>query len=308
MPFIDFTTGQVLTADQMDLVMRQSVMRFADAATRDTALTGVLAEGMIAYLDDTDELLKYDGTDWVAIDPETITAQGDIIVGDAGGDASRLALGTAGQILESNGTTLSYVTPDASPNDIITTQGDLIIGDASGDAVRLPVGSADQVLTSDGTTVSFQNAASGGGYTLISSQTVTASTSVDFTSIPQTFKHLFLTIKSDTSTFFTFAVHDNLTNSDYAFYGVKGNASLFEGETINFGSGDRVTANLQIFDYATTDRFKGGLITVSREPGTASSSNFSGGLMSRGSADPITALTVDTSTSVNFTVELFGVS
>ena len=63
--FKDFVAGDVLTADQVDTyLMQQSVMRFADASARDTALSGVLAEGMFAYLDDTDAVTVYTGSAW----------------------------------------------------------------------------------------------------------------------------------------------------------------------------------------------------------------------------------------------------
>jgi hypothetical protein len=81
MPFIDFTPGQVLTADQVDLIMRQSVMVFDDAAARDVALSAVLAEGMLAYLKDTNEILKYTGSVWTNIDT---TNPGDITAVEAG--------------------------------------------------------------------------------------------------------------------------------------------------------------------------------------------------------------------------------
>ena len=42
-------------------------MKFADASARTTALTGVLAEGMLSYLADTNAVEKYDGSSWTAI-------------------------------------------------------------------------------------------------------------------------------------------------------------------------------------------------------------------------------------------------
>jgi len=64
--FKDWTAGDVLTAADVDgYLMRQTVMTFADASARDTALSGVLDEGMVAYLEDTNEVTVYDGSDWV---------------------------------------------------------------------------------------------------------------------------------------------------------------------------------------------------------------------------------------------------
>jgi hypothetical protein len=49
----------------------QVVMRFPDATARDAAFGGagepVLAEGMICTLDDTNEVLRYDGSAWVRV-------------------------------------------------------------------------------------------------------------------------------------------------------------------------------------------------------------------------------------------------
>jgi hypothetical protein len=66
--FNDFTAGQVLTAAQVDdYLMRQMVMRFADSAARTTALSGVLVEGMVSYLKDTNVVEVYDGSSWVGL-------------------------------------------------------------------------------------------------------------------------------------------------------------------------------------------------------------------------------------------------
>ena len=61
----EFQTGEVLTAANVNnFLMNQAVMVFADDAARDTALAGVLAEGMLTYNLDTKALEVYDGTDW----------------------------------------------------------------------------------------------------------------------------------------------------------------------------------------------------------------------------------------------------
>ena len=73
-----FNTGDVLTAAQVNTyLMQQSVMVFADSTARTTALSGVLAEGMLSYLVDTNAVEKYDGAAWSAIgtgDIEGVTA------------------------------------------------------------------------------------------------------------------------------------------------------------------------------------------------------------------------------------------
>jgi hypothetical protein len=64
--FKSWAAGDVLTASDVNgYLMDQAVQSFASAAARDTALTGELAEGMVAYLRDTDSLTVYNGSAWV---------------------------------------------------------------------------------------------------------------------------------------------------------------------------------------------------------------------------------------------------
>ena len=81
-----FVTGDVLTAAQVnDYLMLQTVMVFANSAARTSALSGVLAEGLVSYLKDTDVVEVYTGADWVSLDDPNaiqnsiVTAKGDII-------------------------------------------------------------------------------------------------------------------------------------------------------------------------------------------------------------------------------------
>jgi hypothetical protein len=62
-----FATGDVLTAAQVNTYLNeQTVMVFADSAARTTALSGVLAEGMVSlYLQDTNAVEVYNGSAWV---------------------------------------------------------------------------------------------------------------------------------------------------------------------------------------------------------------------------------------------------
>jgi hypothetical protein len=83
----EFQTGEVLTAANVnDFLMDQSVMKFADAAARDTALgtavggSNALREGMVAYLDSTDEVQFYDGSAWAAVGAEPPAGIGSNVV------------------------------------------------------------------------------------------------------------------------------------------------------------------------------------------------------------------------------------
>lgn len=69
-----FATGDVLTAAQVNTyLMQQTTMVFASSAARTTALSGVLAEGMLSYLSDTNTLQYYDGSAW-----QDVSNPGDI--------------------------------------------------------------------------------------------------------------------------------------------------------------------------------------------------------------------------------------
>ena len=64
----DWSAGDILTAaDLEDYTVKQSVMRFDDSSARTTALSAVLAEGMVSYLKDTDTVEVYDGSSWAAV-------------------------------------------------------------------------------------------------------------------------------------------------------------------------------------------------------------------------------------------------
>ena len=102
--FKDFTTGEVLTAADVDGYLMQGIWVFASAAARDAAVTSP-QEGNACYLKDTDVIQVYTGSAWAAqsasnpISANIVDAKGDLIVGTAADTVSRLAVGTNGYTL-----------------------------------------------------------------------------------------------------------------------------------------------------------------------------------------------------------------
>lgn len=64
--FKTFTTGEVLSAGDTNGYLMQGVLVFASAAARDAAITSP-QEGQACYLKDTDAVMTYSGSAWVAV-------------------------------------------------------------------------------------------------------------------------------------------------------------------------------------------------------------------------------------------------
>jgi len=146
--FKTFTTGEVLTAADVNGYLMQGVLVFASAAARNAAITSP-QEGQFAFTKDTNGLWYYDGAAWVASgatgDIEGVTAG----VGISGG-------GTSGTVT---------ITNDMATT--ITASGDIVVGTGSGTYDNVPIGTTGQVLTADTTVspykVKWATPASGGG-------------------------------------------------------------------------------------------------------------------------------------------------
>lgn len=115
-----FNTGDVLTAAQVNTyLMEQSVMRFATTTARDTALSGVLAEGMLCYIDADNNIYKYTGSAWVNIDTtgggSPLTTKGDLYTYST--TDARLGVGANGTVLTADSaeaTGLKWASPSGS--------------------------------------------------------------------------------------------------------------------------------------------------------------------------------------------------
>jgi hypothetical protein len=184
-----FNTGDVLTAAQVNTYLNeQTVMVFANAAARTSALTSVLAEGMMSYLQDTNSVEVYNGSSWV-----NVGNAGDITEVQAGVGIS-IASGTGPIPVITNSST-----------DLITTAGDLLYGTAADTVARLGIGTAGQVLkVNSGATAPEWGAAAASGF-------VGASI---YNSASQSISNTTYTILTfDSEVFDTDSFHDTATNN-----------------------------------------------------------------------------------------------
>lgn len=112
-----FSSGQVLTASQVNQYLMRGVKVFASSTIRDAAYGGAgeptLFEGEVCYLTDSNSVQYYTGSAWVnlldattGIAQSIVDAKGDLIAATAADTVGRLAVGTNGALLKANsGTT-----------------------------------------------------------------------------------------------------------------------------------------------------------------------------------------------------------
>lgn len=126
--FKTFTTGEVLTAGDVNGYLMQGINVFASSAARAAAITSP-QEGQYSFLKDTNALEYYDGAAWVGAPVGDITAV------------------TAGKGLTGGGSSGDVTVALAT-----TAKGDLVAGSGASTAAVLTVGSNDTVLTADSST------------------------------------------------------------------------------------------------------------------------------------------------------------
>lgn len=155
-----FATGDVLTAAQVNTyLMQQTVMVFASSAARTTALSGVLAEGMVSYLQDSNTLEVYDGSAWVGAtgDITGLTAGTGISISSATGPVPTVAIDTAvtadlttGQTLTNKTLTSPVLTTPSISN--INAKGDILVGTADNTLGVITAGANGETLVADSST------------------------------------------------------------------------------------------------------------------------------------------------------------
>lgn len=171
--FKTFTTGEVLTAGDVNGYLMQGINVFASSAARSAAITSP-QEGQYSYLKDTNALEYYDGAAWVGAPVGDITAV------------------TAGTGISGGGSS-GDVTITNSMATAIDAKGDLIAGTGADAFSRLAVGANNTVLTADSTAatgIKWATPAGGGGLTLLATASPSAAASFNFTSISGSYKNL----------------------------------------------------------------------------------------------------------------------
>lgn len=109
-----FVNGNTLSASDLNTyVQQQTVMVFASASARTTALSAVLSEGMVSYRLDSHVLEVYNGTIWEATET-VLTTKGDLVAFDTA--PTRLPVGSNAQVLTADSTQatgIKWATPAA---------------------------------------------------------------------------------------------------------------------------------------------------------------------------------------------------
>lgn len=141
--FKTFTTGEVLTAADVNGYLMQGVLVFASEAARNSAITSP-QEGQFAYTKDNNSLWYYTGSAWAASgatgDIEGVTVSSPITGGGTSGTVNIAYDYAAGSKLTLNAQTATYT---------------VVLADADQKLVTMSVGSANDFLIPTNASVAF---------------------------------------------------------------------------------------------------------------------------------------------------------
>ena len=222
--FKTFTTGEVLTAGDVNGYLMQGINVFASEAARNAAITSP-QEGQFAFTKDTNSLWYYTGSAWAASgatgDIEGVTAG----VGISGG-------GTSGTVTVTN-----------SMATAIDAKGDLVPGTGADTFSRLAVGANGTVLTADSAEATGLKwaATAASGMTLIKRATFTSVTNTGttfdgvFTSTYKAYKIIVETITNGTAS--------AVLQFQYRVSGATANSGFYRGGYFGFNESGSISPN-----------------------------------------------------------------
>lgn len=290
-----FATGDVLTAAQVNTYLQQqTVMVFADSSARTSALSGVIAEGMVSYLQSDDTVYVYNGSAWVSIaNSGDITSVGVTAPITGGGTSGAVTIGVdtattsaVGVVQLTNSTSSTSITTAAVPANVktaydlaaaaiatstLTTAGDVIYRNATV-PTRLGIGTAGQVLTvNSGATAPEWSTPAGGGGKVLQVVQATYSTSTNSSSATYADTGLTATITPTLNTSKVLVLMNQAgcgKNSGNDGTGL--NIKLFRGATLLAGQYD------QVFDNAAGTYVRIGTIALEilDSPATTSATTY----------------------------------
>jgi len=192
--FKTFTTGEVLTAADVNGYLMQGVLVFASEAARNAAITSP-QEGQFAFTKDNNSLWYYTGSAWEA--------------SGATGDIEGVTAGTG----ISGGGTSGTVTITNSMATEIDAKGDLIVGTGADTFARLAVGTNGHTLVADSSTatgLAYAAPAAGGKVLQVVNATYAVETSSTSTTYADTGLSLSITPSSSGSKVLVFVSQTGL--------------------------------------------------------------------------------------------------
>jgi len=197
-----FTTGQVLTAAQMTS-LQQTAMGGGSATAKTTSYVLVAADA------GTTVAMNAAGSTTITVNTGLFSAGDTVFIQNWGAGTCTITAGTAtvsthgslalsqyegGQLYFTSSSAAIFfdISQTTGMTNPMTTTGDTIYSSSGSTPARLGIGSTGQVLTVAGGVPSWATPASGGGMTLISEQTASGNTAINFTSISSSYKQLLL--------------------------------------------------------------------------------------------------------------------
>ena len=261
-----FTTGQVLTAAQVTALQTNGYNQTVTTQTANYVLVAADV-GTRVYMNAA-------GATTITVNTGLFAAGDTVWLGNIGAGSCVVTAGTATvskfstaslTLSQYQGAYLYFVSTgvailysdSAGASTPLTTKGDLLGFDTA--LNRVPIGTNNQVLTADSAQALGLKWATptSGGFTLISTTTPTASTSVvTLSSIPGTYKHLLLSmqgIDSSGTSSNNIAVTFNGNTSTVYDSNTGVNLSNFDGFRVVGTSGGGQGGNMPLYDYASAN-------------------------------------------------------